>query len=93
MEAGEIMAKRRDRAISIVLGVKERECDPHLPPEARAKLRKVILDQFNDLFSLAVDLLPSPQREVGVVVNDLYRDKLDRIDETLGVIRDMLEVS
>lgn len=80
---GDILAKRRDRAIAIVLGVKERECDRHLPPEARTKLRKVVLDQFNDLHDLSMDLIRS--LDTGdFVVNEVYLDKLDAIYEKLS---------
>lgn len=74
----DILAKRRDRAIAIVLGVKERECDRHLPPEASYKLRKVVLDQFNELHDLATDLIKSLDTN-GIVLNEIYLQKLDEI--------------
>lgn len=80
---GDILGRRRDRAIAIVLGVKERECDRHLPPEARQKLRKVVLDQFNDFHDLCADLMKS--FDTGdVVLNELFVERLDRIHDTLG---------
>lgn len=79
---GDILAKRRDRAIAIVLGVKERECDRHLPPEARTKMRKVVLDQFNDFHDLSMDLIRSLDNG-DVVLNELYLEKLDQIYSTL----------
>lgn len=79
---GDILAKRRDRAIAIVLGVKERECDKHLPQEARTKLRKVVLDQFNDLHDLSMDLIRSLDSG-DFVVNEVYLEKLDAIYDTL----------
>lgn len=79
---GDILAKRRDRAIAIVLGVKERECDRHLPQEARSKLRKVVLDQFNDLHDLSMDLIRSLDNG-DVVLNEVYLEKLDAIYNTL----------
>lgn len=82
---GDILAKRRDRAIAIVLGVKERECDRHLPQEARTKLRKVVLDQFNDLHDLSMDLIRSLDSG-DFVVNEVYLEKLDAIYDTLKTL-------
>jgi hypothetical protein len=64
MRADEILKKRRDRAIAIILGVKEREADPLLREvtggaAASKALRKVILDQFNDFCDLALDVTSS----------------------------------
>ena len=74
----ELLRKRRDRAIAIVLGVKERECDRHLPPEAQARMRKVILDQLNEFYDLCLDVMRS--LDTGdVTLNSLYLEKLDEI--------------
>lgn len=74
----ELLAKRRDRAIATVLGVKERECDAFLPPESRARLRKVILDQINEVADLALDVIKS--LDTGeVVLNEAYLERLDAI--------------
>lgn len=78
----DILAKRRDRAIAIVLGVKERECDRHLPAEASHKLRKVVLDQFNELHDLAIDLIKSLDTN-GIVLNEIYLQKLDEIHDAV----------
>lgn len=74
-----LLARRRDRAIAIVLSVKERECDQFLTPEASRKLRKAVLDQFNDLHSFCVDLMSSG----GVVVNEAYVDRLEALTAAL----------
>ena len=74
----ELLAKRRDRAIAIILGVKEREVDQYLPPQVRAKLRKVILDQLNDLYQMALDVTATLE-EGDVVVNELWLEKIDAI--------------
>lgn len=73
-----ILAKRRDRAIAIMLGVKEREADSYLPPEVSARLRKVILDQVNELTDLMVDLAASFDTGT-VVLNEHYLTKLDEV--------------
>lgn len=78
----EMLARRRDRAISIVLGLKERECDKYLPNEASQHLRKVVLDQFNDLVDFAMDVCNS--LDTGeVLMNEIYLRKLDEIHETV----------
>lgn len=78
----DMLAKRRDRSISIVLGTKERECDRFLPKDAQQKLRKVILDQMNDLAAFAVDVCDS--LDTGeVVLNETYLQKLDDVHDVV----------
>lgn len=81
----EMLAKRRDRAIAIILGVKEREIDAHLPKEAQAKLRKVILDQVNDLFDVAMELMASLDSGESVV-NQLWLDKVDILHQDVSAM-------
>lgn len=78
----DVLGKRRDRAIAIILGVKERECDRHLSAQASAKMRKVVLDQVNDLTDFASDLLKSLDSD-DVVLNELFVDRLDMISNQL----------
>lgn len=79
-----ILAKRRDRCIAVILGVKESECDEYLPPEAKAALRKVVLDTVNDYFDLCLDLMRSLEtEEPGFVVNELYLQMIDDIHEAV----------
>ena len=62
MKAEEILKKRRDRAIAIILTLKEREVDPLLGLDGRRAsdaLRKVILDQINDFYDIARDVAAS----------------------------------
>lgn len=77
-----ILAKRRDRSIAIMLGYKERECDQYLPPAIRTELRKVVLDQLNDFYELALDLMNSLDDET-VTLNQIYLDRIDKIYEVL----------
>lgn len=79
----EILGKRRDRAIAIVLGVKERECDEYLPPHASQKIRKVVLDQFNDYFDFCADILRSLDSTSGAVLNEVYVEKLDAMHDLM----------
>lgn len=78
----EMLARRRDRAISIVLGLKERECDQFLPKETSQKLRKVVLDQFNDLVDFAMDVCNSLDNGE-VVLNEVYLQKIDDLHDCL----------
>jgi hypothetical protein len=77
-----LLRKRRDRAIAIVLGLKERECDQYLPPQVSVKLRKVILDQMNDLYDTCLDLLGASD-DGGVILNEVYLRKIDDLHELL----------
>lgn len=74
----ELLAKRRDRVIAIILGMKERECDRYLPPAVQSKFRKVVLDQVNEFYELVVDLIRSVDTG-DVVLNDLWMQKVDEI--------------
>ena len=73
----DLIDKRCKRAIAIVLSVKEREADPFLTPEAQARLRKVILDQFHELADLASDVVDSMNG--GLVLNELFLERLEEI--------------
>ena len=70
----EFLGKRRDRAIATILSFKERECDQYLPEDVSYDLRKVILDQMNDVVDLAYDLINDD-----IVINEAFLDKLDEI--------------
>lgn len=70
------LERRKNKAIAIILSLKERECDQYLPTEASEALRKVILDQLNDLAELAESLLDS-----STILNEEYVKKIDRILE------------
>ena len=78
----DMLARRRDRAISIVLSTKEKECDQYLPKEARTRLRKVVLDQMNDLVDFAIDVCNS--LDTGeVALNEIYLQKLNDIHDAV----------
>lgn len=68
------LGKRRDRAIATILSFKERECDIYLPEDVSYELRKVILDQINDVIDLAYDLINDD-----IIINEAFLDKLDEI--------------
>lgn len=88
----DVLAKRRDRAIAIVLSIKERECDQHLSAHASQKLRKVVLDQFNEYYDLCVDIMAS--LDTGeVVVNDLWIAKLDSLRSDVAEVKRLVQAS
>lgn len=86
----DIVARRKDRAIAVLLGIKEREVDKYLPPEVSQRLRKAILDQLNDYTTLILDVLRSLNSDSTVVLNELYLDKLEEVHRDVGVIREHL---
>lgn len=77
----ELVEKRCRRAIAIVLSAKEREADPYIDPGAQSRLRKVIMDQFNDFAALVIDVIES--MEGGAVVNELFLEKLQDIHDAV----------
>lgn len=80
----DMLAKRRDRSISIILNAKERECDSHLPKDVSSRLRKTILDQLNDLTDFAMDVCES--LDTGeVVLNQDYLRKIDELHDSMVV--------
>lgn len=82
----QMLKRRRDRAIATILGIKERECDPHLPDAARQRLRKVVLDQLNDFYDVVLDVAAS--LDTGeVTLNEMYLDKIDSLHEGIAELR------
>jgi hypothetical protein len=79
----DFLKRRRDRAIAIVLGVKEREIDQYLPEDVRQRFRKIVLDQFNDMYDACLDVTRS-QLGDQVILNELYKRKIDRIAEDIN---------
>ncbi len=79
----DLLSKRRDRAIAIILRCKEQEIDRFIPMDESMKLRKVILDQVNSFADLATDLINSLSDNSDVVLNDLWLEKLDDIYEAV----------
>lgn len=81
----QLLRKRRDRSIAIILGFKEREVDRHLPPPVQAKLRKVVLDQFNEFFELIHDVAGSLDNGE-VVLNEEYLGKIDEMHDAIAAL-------
>jgi hypothetical protein len=80
----DIFARRRNKAIAVILRFKEQECDTFLPERVSDQLRKIILDQINDYHELVCDLVSVYQQ--GGVVNELYLERLSEIDGRLSEI-------
>jgi hypothetical protein len=76
------ISKRRDRVIATLLTEKEYLCDDHLPKEISEELRRVILDEVNDLANFCIDVAVSLETG-GVVFNEEYTKKLDEIHAAL----------
>lgn len=69
------LGKRRDRVIATILSFKERECDDFLPVGVSVSLRKLILDEINDLCELAFDLL----EQDSVVINEEFINRFEQL--------------
>jgi hypothetical protein len=74
----ELLGRRRNRSIAIILTEKEIQADPHIPTDASKQLRKVVLDQMNDFHDFCVDLIESYDTGA-VTINQTWLDKLEEI--------------
>lgn len=76
----ELLERRRRRAISSILFVKEKHCDRYLPEEAGEALRAAVRTQISEFHDLVFDLLETltPQDD-SILINELWLDKLDEI--------------
>ncbi len=72
-----LLETRGNKAIAIILSAKEELCDPHITQESAAIMRKVVLDQVNDLVEVALDLIHD---NGDTIYNDEYfRRRIDAI--------------
>jgi hypothetical protein len=83
----ELLGRRRNRSIAIILTEKEIQCDPHVPEDASRKFRKVVLDQMNDFHDFCVDMIESFDTG-GVVMNQMFLDRLEEIYDYIQDIED-----
>lgn len=88
MRAQDILRKRRDRAIAIIMKVKEREIDPLLlqePGGAQASrlLRKVVLDQVNDFYDIALDVASSGEADKFEFNPEVWESRINAIYEAV----------
>lgn len=81
-ETRKAIAKRRDKAIAVILRAKEDECDEYLPSDVGVRFRKIILDQINEFHEMTLEIFKFSSSSR--VNNDLYLEKLDEILDRLG---------
>lgn len=71
----QLLGRRKNRSIAIILSTKEDECDEYLPAESSHLLRKVVLDQLNEFHDLALDIMES--LDTGrTMINDHWLEQL-----------------
>lgn len=78
----DVLGRRRDRVIAILLSFKERECDQFLPRDVQVKFRKIVLDQLNEFADLSADIMRSLDNGE-VALNEVYFDRLESKLDTL----------
>ncbi len=69
-----MIAKKRDRAIATLLSFKEEEIDDFIDEDISQELRKLILDLFNDVANIAIELIDESS-----VINEIFLDRIDEI--------------
>jgi hypothetical protein len=78
----DFLQRRKNRSIAIIMDVKEKECDADLNATSSTKLRKAVLDQFNEFYATCIDVMGS--LDTGeVVLNEEYLRKLDDLHRCL----------
>ncbi len=87
----ELLKKRRDRSLAIILGVKEREVDPLLPngrqgDRASKLMRKVVLDQMNDFYDFCLDVVGSTEAANMQYNPEIWEARLLRFDRFLDSV-------
>ncbi len=83
----EMLAKRKDRTIAIILSYKEEHYDGFVSDDVAREFRKVILDQLNDLYDFSLDLLRSVEHG-SVTINEEYVQRLDdALQKAEGLIK------
>jgi hypothetical protein len=92
MRAVDILKRRKDKAVAIILTVKERDVDRILRQhpggeEASRQLRKVILDQINDFYDIALDVASSADATDYEFNPEVW---VPRVDAQLAEIRSLV---
>lgn len=78
MDEKGLVIKRSKRCMATILGFKEKHCDAFLPEDISENLRKVILDEVNELINLVTDIL-----DEDVMFNEEYFTMLEDIHDIL----------
>lgn len=73
----QLLERRKNKAIRAILGTKERL----YPDDDDGMLRKVVLDEINELFEQVEDSISSLQAGQTVMVNQFYLDKLEELQD------------
>ena len=82
----EMLGKRKDRTIAIILSFKEENYDQFVPEDVARNFRKVILDQLNDLYDFSLDLLRSVEGG-SATINEEYVSRLhDALERAEGLV-------
>lgn len=82
----EMLGKRKDRTIAIILSFKEENYDQFVPEDVARNFRKVILDQLNDLYDFSLDLLRSVEGG-SATINEEYVVRLhDALEKAEGLV-------
>lgn len=99
-ETRDILKRRQKRALATILAYKEQHIDAQLDPQSRTRLRKVILDEFNDYYNLVLDMLPTGTppstvdlKKLAAQVDDLHQAVCPEIPvdpRELGLVDDDL---
>lgn len=83
MRAEEILKRRCDRAIAIILHFKEDRIDPLLSADeesvaASHAFRKVVLDQLNDFRDIALDIAMGSDAETTEYNPEIWEQRIER---------------
>lgn len=85
MSVEDVVARRCNKAIAIILRHKDEQLDEYLPEDVSDAFRTLVLDQINDLSDLFNDLL-RVTRDEGRVINEHFLDTLEAVHE--AVVKD-----
>ena len=78
-ELQQLIDRRRGRAIKAILRVKERDVDPIVPPHVAAELRRVVLEELNDLTEVVVAVVDSLLDDSTTNVNEHWISLVEEI--------------
>lgn len=77
----QLLQRRKNRALAIILSTKERECDHLLDDAASYKMRKVILDQVNEFYEYTLDIVEALTSGQEIAVNEYYLERLAEVEK------------